>query len=164
MRRQGDKKIGFRFLINGIVYLVLLVGILLAVTLYQKEFIVGVFVPFIILILISIVLIIIGASDMITYEKHRKVQYSGVKSICKVTKTSSEINGKYYRRRILFFRSYTLYVEYEGESGNKYQQVVNVGKEEYKKVKKGDTIECFIKDELCYINPCTISVVEKKEA
>ncbi|MCR5231806.1 MAG: hypothetical protein K6B64_04080 [Acholeplasmatales bacterium] len=65
MKRQGDKRIGFSFLINGLVYLVLLVGILLAITLYQKEFIVGVFVPFIILILIPIALIVIGASDSI---------------------------------------------------------------------------------------------------
>ena len=159
MKTQGNKRVAILGLYHSFLWFVGAVVLLVVAIISSKEFN-GFYLLCIVSETVSICSFAFGIFELIKYKKNKDFHLTATKSSCRVKKVRRELYSG--SKNDIF--GYYMVVEYIGDSGKKYSQIVNIGHKDFKKIKKGDYIECLVKGESCYVDQDNICLIEEKEA
>ena len=159
MKTQGNKRVAVIAFYSSFCWLITSSFLLVICILYSKDFN-GFYMLSIVLMVMSICSLIFGIFEIIKCKKDKNFHLTATKSSCRVKKVRRELYSG--SKNDIF--GYYMVVEYVGDSGKKYSQIVNIGHKDFKKIKKGDYIECLVKGESCYVDQDNICLIEEKEA
>lgn len=107
------------------------------------------------LCLFDIILLIVGITSLTKGLKGYKSMKKGRKRECKIISLENSKQNTWYKELI---------VSYRGESGEKYEHVVPIFFAATHKLRVGQTIECYVLGDSCYIDTETpIKVLKEPE-
>ena len=150
-KHQGSVGAGIAFLIFAPV--TLLMGFMIFSMTSRMGFPGFSIIPLVVTSLMTIFFIVIGVLNIIWGKRSNIVKAQGKTSKCCVI-------DKRFHLRHNHMNSYLITVEFVGESGNKYQQTINIGLSDYHRLEIGTFIECKVLGDECFIDRFHITIVE----
>lgn len=158
MKKQASMTTGGEYFLGSIVMFLVMIFMFLVLFTPAKNngiIIPEIFIPVYIFAPFVLIFLIAGIISIVKYNKIKKLKETGKKSVCKIVNFKEYSGGRSCRV------SHYMIVEYKGFSGIKYNLKVRISGEVVHKTRIGDMIECYIQDELCYVDEEKIIVVNQ---